>query len=436
MRKSSLIYLAVLALQAVPSIAQRLGISLPANKGRSLVVTLKHGTQADTVYNARLDTAGYAEVIIPDQYRDYCGMANLKAGDYAAFDFIIAGEDFNLTCTDEYPHGGNVFFSGSPENESLQRWFFTQQKRREKIGLLSEVLRLYDKGDVFRPSLEKERALLEEQQRTFEGSLGKSPLYAARFMCYHNYVHNQIAGLLFADSLQMSQVRSYVRDSLDINGLFTSGLWFDTLNGLLALYDNGTPYHKDFITDMSILLERSATDRIYATLADNLFTICERMGWNDLEEQLAYYLVNSERIKTPKGRLKKLMTLFRLVKGSKAPALTQAGAKPFRAKTLLVFYESGCNACENELWQLKANYPLIRQNGYEVVSISADKNATVFKNTTAGFPWKAKYCDMAGFTGKDFTNFGVIGTPTFYLIDRKGIIQGRYAKLSDTGLVK
>jgi predicted DCC family thiol-disulfide oxidoreductase YuxK len=414
--------------------SQHIALTLPAHKGKLLTVALKYGTQSDTVYNAALDNNGQATVTLPDKYKGYRGMATLKTGDYAVFDFIVAGEDFSLSCTEEYPHGGNVTFSGSPENESLQSWFMSQQKRREKLGLLGELLRSYDAADGFRPLLEKEQEQLQSQQSLFENELRRSPLYASQFIRYYNYLNGEVSGLLFADTLQMEQARAYVRDSLDINGLFTSGLWFGTLNDLLALYDNDTPYHKDFITDMSLLLKRAATDRVYSTLADNLFAICENTGWNDLEEQLAYFLINDGRIRNPEGRLKRLMTLFKLGKGSRVPELS-FGSLP-EGKVLLVFYESGCNACENEIQLLKGNYPLLKEKGYEVVSVAADRDEQVFNNTSEGFPWKARYCDFEGFSGVDFKNFGVIGTPTFYVIDGQGVLQGRYARLYDTGILK
>lgn len=84
---------------------------------------------------------------------------------------------------------------------------------------------------------------------------------------------------------------------------------------------------------------------------------------------------------------------------------------------------------------LKGNYPLIKEKGYEVVSVAADTNTDVYRNTAETFPWEAKYCDLKGFDSPDFKNFGIIGTPTFYVIDGKGIVQGRYARLQDTGIV-
>ena len=413
--------------------AQTITFDFSYHKEKPLTVTLNNGTASDTVFSGKTGNTGTARVTIGQEYASYTGMASVNIGQ-SNFDFIaVPKENPLIRCSEQYVHGGNTTFEDSPENESLQSWFMSQAVRRQKIGLLSELERTYDKEDAFFPLLEKEKSKLQGDQSAFEKELKASPLYAARFIRYHNFLNGEVGRLVFGDSLQQASVRRFVRDSLDINGLFTSGLWFPTLNGLLALYDNDTPYHKDFITDMTLLLERAESDRIYTTLAENLFAICESTGWNDLEEQLAYYLINSGRIENPTGKLKMLMTLFKLGKGSKVPELTQ-GKLP-SGKVLLVFYETGCGPCENEMQQLKGNYPLLQERGYEVVSVSADADADVFQNTAETFPWKDKYCDLKGIGGDDFKNFGIIGTPTFYVIEG-GIVQGRYARLEDTGVMK
>ncbi len=414
--------------------AQNITLNLPAHSGRKVSLCLKTGTKNDTIFNGLLDNKGKAIIRVPAQYKDYRGMASLRPDlPGAYFEFIVAGEDMVLGCKEEYPHGGNVVFGNSPENEALQSRFIDQARRRQKIRLLSEVLTHYDKDDRLYPVLDREIVQLEATQASFEKQLVESPLYASEFIRLHNFVNVKVAALPFADSLQMEQVRTYVRDSLDINGLYTSGLWFATLNGLLALYDNGMPHHGNFTGDMSLLLQKAGPQQVYNTLSENLFAICESMGWNDLEEQLASFLINDGRIRKPAGKLQMLMALFKLSKGSKAPPLSQG--RLLKGKTLLVFYESGCGPCENEIRLLKGNYPLLKEKGYEVVSVSADMDADIFRNTAETFPWKDKLCDFKGFQGEDFQNYGVLGTPVFYLIDENGITTGRYTRIGDMEII-
>lgn len=429
------LYILGLFMAALSSLSsQTLKVDFSAYPNEQVILSLKNGIKSDTVYTGILDNKGLASITLPKRVSSYAGMATLSVGNKGgSIDFIVNGEDVVIRSSEEYPHGGNVVFENSPENTSLQDWFNTQVNRQQKLALIMELEKFYDKTDVLLPVIKKENMMLQIEQVNSELILSRSPLYAARFISLYNFNNQKVAGLAFADSLQMVTLRNDVIKNLDIKNLYTSGLWFSIINGLLAIYSEDTPFHSDFITDMCQLLKRAPDDQVYATLAENLFTICETMGWSDQEEQLAYFLVNDGRIAQPTGKLKLLMTLFKLGKGSKAPALLQGNFPA--GKTLLVFYESGCGPCENELETLKGNYMDIKQKGYRVVSVSADVDADIFKNTSDTFPWSNKFCDLKGTNSPDFKNYGVLGTPTFYLIDQNGIVQGRYARLIDTGLI-
>lgn len=396
-----------------------------------IVVTLKQGTSADTLYTGKLDKEGKANIRFSENLFG-TGMATVRVAN-VSFDFIISGEDASIRCPEEHIHGGNVVFENSPENESLQKWFYEQSHRDRNIDLLVHLEQFYDKGNIFYSSIQKEKKSLLSEEKKFQMMLEGSSLYAAEFIRFHNFVNKEIAGLPYADSTQMEEIRKYVKKDLNINSLFSSGLWFATLNGLLTLY-NDTSFRKYFISDMFVLLSGADSDRVYTTLSENLFAICETTGWSEHEEQLAGLLINDGRIKEPSGKLKFLMTLYKLNKGSKAPALTQGNLNG--GKTLLAFYESGCGSCENEMQQLCGAYSLLEKKGYNVISVSADMDNEVFQHKASIFPWKEKYCDLKGFEGEDFVNYGVIGTPTFYLIDNNGMIKGRYARLADIGLIE
>ena len=417
--------------------AQSIKVDFPFHKNKNgIVLTLKQGTKADTVFVGNLDADGKAVINLKRNAEGFAGMVTLHIKGMhpeGVLDFIVSGgENLSIHCRDQYPYGGNVSFEHSPENRSLQSWFFSQSQRLQKTELILQLKEMYSDNNVF-PFLEKEAVCLKEQQKLFVDTLAGSELYAARFIELRNLLSERIAPLILADSTQMLSMRTYVRDSLDINSLYTSGMWFDALNGLLAIYSNDSPFHREFINDMAALLKR-CDNNIYTAFAENLFSICESTGWNDLEEQLAYFLINDGRIENPTGKLKMLMTLFKLSKGSKVPALTQAEELP-AGKTLLVFYESGCGPCENEMMMLKANYPLIKEKGYRIISVAADSDTQVFRNTADAYPWQDKYCDGKGFAGDDFRNYGVTGTPTFYVINQNGILEGRYARLQDTKLI-
>jgi thiol-disulfide isomerase/thioredoxin len=109
-------------------------------------------------------------------------------------------------------------------------------------------------------------------------------------------------------------------------------------------------------------------------------------------------------------------------------------------KALLVFYEAGCPGCEELLAKLLAGQELLKSNGIRVVAISADQDEATFEGRSASFPWKDTFCDLKGMNGVNFRRYGVVGTPTVFVIGKSGRIERRLAGLPDdsalSGLVE
>jgi hypothetical protein len=180
MKRTPLILLILCAiLLPIVAAAQSVTFDFAFHKDKPLIVTLKNGTINDTVFSGKTNAGGRVKVIIPKEYEDYSGMATVSVA-RGNLDFIVSpGENALVRCAEEYPHGGNTTFGKSPENESLQKWFMEQSVRQQKISLLSEIERAYDKEDTFYPLLAKEKKQLETGQKAFENQLRESPLYAA-----------------------------------------------------------------------------------------------------------------------------------------------------------------------------------------------------------------------------------------------------------------
>ncbi len=228
--------------------------------------------------------------------------------------------------------------------------------------------------------------------------------------------------------------------------------YHDTVNSWLPLYNPGSGrFQGMFAEDMLTLLDNihDHAPEAFTGFANDLLSICTQLGWDNDGTIIAEYLYqNQSRLKKPTGIIKKSIEYGRLQPGQPAPNLV--GAEYFLPKNetgtraqniapqqapqrrLIIFYESGCNNCENEMRQLIGNYSILQERGYDVISISADNDQTVYECHSRDFPWPEKLCDFKGFEGENFKNYGVIGTPTIYVIDEKGIIKGKYARLVDT----
>jgi peroxiredoxin len=176
------------------------------------------------------------------------------------------------------------------------------------------------------------------------------------------------------------------------------------------------------------MLKRIKPQRVFDALSYDAVIICEQFGWANAEEVIIAYLESSGRLPDDPANLVNRAILQGKVKiGDKAPKLD--GEVPVNA--LLIFYESGCTHCQHQLAELTQHYSEITEKGIRVISISTDESKEVYEYHSKAFPWPDKRCDFQGFKGENLKNYGVVGTPTIYLIDEKGIIIDRQPRLEN-----
>jgi peroxiredoxin len=350
-------------------------------------------------------------------------------------DFIYSDkENATLHSEDEYIYAQNTHFHDSPENGFMESKYGEQMERMRKIMFLNQGMQLYKPEEKPYSFFREEKEKLEELQAAFETMLQQEAgnLYSARLMRLQNLINNYIARLeVTSDTAEHAQIRAHILQELDTETLYRSGMWFPVINGMLELYYKQSPFYSQFGEDMVTLLKRTKSQEVFLTLANDAATICNQYSWNTDEAALSKYLNQSGRVVNPQGKLAQMLTIYKLQPGMKAPALAGASLSNKELGTLIMFYETGCNSCDNEINQLIGNYPVLKEKGIKVITISSDNDKSIYENNSNRFPWKDKLCDFKGFTGENFKNYGVMGTPTIYLIDKNGRIQGKYASLAD-----
>jgi thiol-disulfide isomerase/thioredoxin len=236
---------------------------------------------------------------------------------------------------------------------------------------------------------------------------------------------------------KIQAVIAEMENTADFNALYTAGqLWNEVPERYLMLF-----YQSD-IPDKQIEFAGSV-NRIAARLSGDVkekffaaaVVASERYQWQQAQEIIVQEIaVSYGNIETLSPRLQRLIGLQKIRKGAKVPEI--AGLTPPVDQPLLViFYESGCGHCQEQLAVLKENYPVVRDKGVRVVTVSADESQEVYEYHSKDFPWPDKLCDYKGFEGVNFINYGVIGTPGIYRIDKEGILLGRYGIIADTGLL-
>ena len=99
--------------------------------------------------------------------------------------------------------------------------------------------------------------------------------------------------------------------------------------------------------------------------------------------------------------------------------------------TILLFYQGDCQLCEDALIDLANKYIWLASNNVRVIAVSGDVSKKGFQKKLAYHQWSDNYCDLAGMGGANFKNYAVLGVPTLYLLDKKGIVLEKTATVED-----
>ena len=358
--------------------AQTISIHFPDFAGKEYALYLHQGQNHEQVASGQLNAQGRAQVVIPASFAGYAGIGVLRLDNGASnIQLIINRENFSVEADGER----GIVFRNSPENDFMVAHFSGQTPVQTSRNM-----------------------------------------YAPRFIALMNF-QNELQQ--FANPISL---RAHLRRNLDMEALFTSGLWNNVISGTFNLYHHNT---RNFGVDMVEVLRRTNNQAVFEALAEDLITICTQFGWETAQDEIVEFLVNSQRIAQPTGRLYVAFLQHRVRAGVQAPALIDGRRTIEPRNTLLMFHETGCPNCERQMQIAIRNYQTIRERGFNVVSVSADLDEETHRRVSAPFPWTRILNDFEGFGGINFNNYGVVAIPTMYLINENGIVVGRFARLQD-----
>jgi peroxiredoxin len=143
-----------------------------------------------------------------------------------------------------------------------------------------------------------------------------------------------------------------------------------------------------------------------------------------------------------------MLTSVKTLTGQKAPDLifqapvrTQTGTSDQdiiietgnldAAYTILLFYQGQCPSCEDALIDLANKYKGLAEQNVRVIAISADKSEQGFQQKLAYHQWPDNYCDFSGMSGVNFSNYGVLGVPTLFLLGQEGTVLKKTAMVGE-----
>lgn len=445
MKKNLYFIIFLLMMYQMPSYAQNIDISLSKHGGEEYTLVLWKGLTADTVASGILNANGTFRIVIPEWNNDYKGMANFRLSKGGGVDFILSGKDLGISSNAVDLNINNVIITNSDDNDMLVREFGKMQRLNQQSQLLPALTNTYVPTDPFSKSLSQELDKVLIAKKNYYSYLATSPLYAARFLQINKYLEDILLAYVKSPA-EIESLRVYGRDSLDVKALYTSSLWYNVVDYWSALYRNKyvSQAEKAFGEDGIKILSRIEDQEIFEEFAINLINISEITNWPTTTLAIADYIASTGRVKNhSRNDLQNVLRITQTSSGKKAPLLTLDNGQEVEIESLnegansflLIFYETSCGHCEEELRILSQQYENLKAKGVEIVSVSLDSSKEMFDILAPNFPWKNRLCDFKALQGDNFQKFGIIGTPTIYHIDKGGIIQGRHAKVKDIGLI-
>lgn len=364
--------------------AQEINVLLPKDAGRNYSLVLYRGLETDTIQTGILNAEGRTLLKIPSLYKHYNGIALLSVEGKTSLRMVLDGNSFSVRQDDN----DEYHYIGTKENVYLND-FFTNK-----------------------PPAKKDTTLFANN-------------FIEDFFFVSHLKHIVIdGGGTLSDK---ANLRLFAIDKLDLDKLYTTGLWYYAIDGIVRL----SPGQELMGEDMVRILKRIKKQEVFEHFLENLITITEQYGWDDAFEIIVSYAKKSARIQTPQGDIYTAFQSVKVCKGMVVPEIDGLQKPLVDEVCLLLFYQPDCHNCEAQLNELIEIYPYVKAKDIRVITISSDFEMASVKKDKERFPWGDTLCDFNGFAGKNFVNFGVMGTPTFFLLDKDHRLVKKFALVSE-----
>jgi len=416
--------------------SQTINIELNHFGGKGYKYVVARGAKFDTIATAKLNKEGKTTIVFKDRYKAYKGMSRFLLDDGGGLELVINEENFTVRCTGEVLTADKLQFTGSPENEYLTSHSVKKQKLLQKAQIAGAVLTTYNTADAVYAPFEKEQQQLNEQYKVLKNANSKNQLYAARLIEIFDFLMGNSSDLKDSNEKKMEEANTFVLSKVSMEDLYASGYWTDVWTSWLQLQLMQSKDDSKLLSNLEQAGSRISDKTQFTAFAQQTILELAKVGKDNAVISFGTYLSQSGKIENPGHNL--LAAMGGPQTGMKAPELIwKEGNYSFdkKQKTLLVFYETGCNNCDNEINLLMGNYQELQKKGYEVVTAASDVDPAEYQKNAERFPWKKKFSDFRGQVGYNFISFGVIGTPTIFVIDENGMITGRYARLADAHIL-
>lgn len=440
------LFLSILLLVVTNGVyAQVISMEFPAFAGKSYDFIIFQGSKSITVMQDTIPKNGKFKLTIPQKYAPYTGMCRwliTGTSEGGGIDMAIPGYDFSIACLSAKPDNENIVYQGFDAVNELNRLNSEQKTIINKFETMSKAMQLYDKKYPLYAAFAKEKGVQAKAYDEFQVALKQNPSFNARFLPIVNLTQG-IPHHLTDDYKQKSQLfNEFITQKMSFEDLYVSGHWDGIIQSWVQFQTNVVNDKDKFAQDFKLLNDKIKNPVHYTDFVGKMTFYLTQYGKDDYIAAIAPMVIGSGKVTSYEG--KTMQMYVKAMMGSQATDLVitehigkvenhNHSTKTIQTKnlnskySLLVFYKSGCGPCEETMQGLQGNFKDLTSKAINIITISADTDEQVFKNTSNPYPWEAKYCDFEGMNGINFKNYAVIGTPTMFLLDNKGIILEKIA---------
>jgi peroxiredoxin len=429
--------------------AEEIRLHFPYFGGHQYDWQIFQGDKMLTVQSGQISPDGRVILTMPETYQDYRGMTRwlLKKG--GGLDMIYVGNGFSVECLSEQPGSDNIIYTGNPENDYLKSQHRRQQKLLDKLGAINHLLQVYATDEALHTTAQAEQAHLHQAFEQVQMDRAESSLYAARFGEIVDFTRGIADRIYENPEDHIDYFIDFVTHTLDFNDLYTSGHWDQVLHHWVMMNIRSEKGDLAFTGRLEKVLFRMGRDNIVAAFAEKAIPLLVEKGKDDLLPTISGHLANQPAVKEAlSSDVKNMMASVKILTGKQAPDLifhapvrNQTGkiSQDFiigtdnleAVYTILLYYQGECPLCEDALIDLANKYDSLKDQNVRVIAISADKTEQGFKKKLAYHQWPDNYCDFTGMAGENFINYGVLGVPTLFLLDREGMVVKKAAMVDE-----
>jgi len=412
---------------------QLISLEFPVAAGKGINLFYFSGMRVDTL-TVRLDTTGKGIFELPQ--KDYRGIIVLEENELGFAELLLAEPFLEVNVRADVLNIETAETNNSKENAYLKRIFVEQSQRMRQLAWLQH-------GEVFHADLDTvlvakliiEKIQTQQALEHAKNENSRSPLFAARYYEAMDFMNRLFEAEQTAYSQNFLAVKAEMEEAGMIPVIYRSGnMWHQMHNLYISLFNRvqGVAYPRQLYAE-SIINTLSHLKKPYyeGYLAGSIFET-ERFGWLEARDSiLANVVIKNPHFVTNIPSLQLSLNSFMMRNKGIAPKIVGLSESKNYTRTVLAFHDSNCSVCLNEMNTLVSRYEHFKKNNVRVVSIAADKNKEHFEAEVSNFLWADILCDFQGFEGVNFTTFGVVATPTFFIIAKNDKIEGEFDNAND-----